>query len=176
MQYLFYVTDQELKPNDVIIRPAIEEDFQKTISENWQTDWSSPFIQQSHLEKYAMVKTYSKELLGLLACYPQEENNCLRLVYMEAAPNSNPTLVKTNQRKYYGIGKCFLAFATMHCLELDLDCTLVFKAKTTELFRHYIRDFGAIPLRRSGYDLILFPEYTIPILDTYQIRRVEYDS
>lgn len=172
MHYSFYVLDQESKVNDVIIRPATEENYKKTISENWQSDWSSTFIQQNHLEKYAMVKTYSKELIGLLACHPQVENNCIRLVYMEAAPNSNPTLVKTNQRKYYGIGKCFLAFATMRCLELDLDCTLVFKAKTTELFWHYIKDFGAVPLRRSSYDLILFPEYTIPILETYQIGEV----
>lgn len=176
MYYSFYVTDQDYDINDVKIVPATQEDYEITATEHWQTDWTSEFIQQNHLEKYAMRKYYSNELIGLMACYPQCNNNCIRLVYMEAAPNSNPTLVKSEQRKYYGIGKCFLAFATMRCIELGLDCTLSFKAKTTELFWHYIRDFGAIPLRRSGYDLILFPECCLPILETYQIRRQGYDS
>lgn len=45
------------------IRPATQGDFEKTVSENWQTNWLTDHIQQNELEKYALEITASKELV-----------------------------------------------------------------------------------------------------------------
>ncbi len=47
------------------IRPATQEDFQRTVREQWQTSWLSGFVQDKALEKYALEITPSKELVGL---------------------------------------------------------------------------------------------------------------
>ena len=168
LTYSFYVKNIQDFSVPVIIQDATEVDYLETVENHWQTDWTTGFIQQEKYHKVAMYVKETHELIGLCAYYPLPTSNCLRLVYMECAPSSNPTLVKRKQRKYYGIGKCFIAFHVLTCLQEQFDGTLVFKAKTTELFWHYIKDFGAIPLRRANYELILFPENGIPLLESFQ--------
>ena len=34
------------------IRPVTQSDFEKTVSENWQTSWLTDHIQQDELERY----------------------------------------------------------------------------------------------------------------------------
>ena len=114
-----------------------------------------------------MTITETEELIGLCACKLLPKDNCLRMVYMESEPASNPTLVKTKARKYYGIGKAFLAWAVCNSLERGFDGTLCFKAKTTQLFLHYRARYGALPLLYSEYEMILLPENGLQLLTDY---------
>ena len=167
MSYSFYVTDYFGNRVPVHIRPAREADFDQTESDNWQTSWKTPYIQRGQLEKYAMIVEGSEELIGLCALKLVPEGSCVRMVYMESHPQSNPTLVKTNARKYYGIGKAFLAWAVADAINRRFDGTLCFKAKTTELFYHYRNRYGALPLPYSEYEMVLFVEAGLQLLDDY---------
>ena len=168
MPYSFYVTDHFGNRVPVNIRPASREDYQQTKTDQWQTNWNSPYIRQRKLKKFAMLTCEEKELVGLLAIEPLPENYCLHMAYMEASPTSNPTLAKHSERKYYGIGKAMFAFAIEQSILSGFDGTLVFKAKTTELYYHYIGEYHAMPLGHTGYELILFPDAGLPILESYE--------
>lgn len=158
MSYAFYVTDQDQNKIPVSLSPASRSDCIETRANHWQTDWTSEYIQQDHFDKYAMVVENTGELIGLLACEPIPEQYCLFLAYMEAAPDCNPTLVKKDERKYYDIGRAFIAFSVQLAFASDCDGTLSFRAKTTALLEHYTRVYGAKRLNHYSYDLILFPE------------------
>lgn len=167
MNLSFYVTDRFGNRVPVQIRQAQTRDYLRTKKDSWQTDWTSKYIQQRQFRKFAMETLKSGTLLGLLACEPLAEDNCLRLVYMETEPCSNPTLVKRENRKYNGVGRAFMAKSVAYAQSLGMDGTLSFKAKTTELFDHYRSVYGAIPLPYGDYELILFPENGIMILNDY---------
>ncbi len=175
MSYSFYVTDHVGNRVPVHIHSATEADFQRTVDDSWQTSWTTQFIQQRQLEKYAMVAIETKELIGLCACRLLPKDNCLRMVYMESEPGSNPTLVKTNPRKYYDIGKAIIAYAVERAIRAGMDGTLSFKAKTTQLYKHYIEDFGARPLPYGDYELILFPEAGFSVLQNYLHKEDNYE-
>ena len=157
MDYNYYVLDVESSRQvPVVFRAATSVDFDKTIFGHWQTNWHSGYLQDQRFDKYAMVVADSGELISLLACQPDKRNRAAKLVYLESHPASNPTLVKGKLKKYHGIGKAFMAFAVDYSLSHGGDGSLYFKAKTTELYWHYIRDFGACPLRHGSFDLFLF--------------------
>ena len=70
------------------------------------------------------------------------------IAYAESAPSSNPTM--TESKKYSGIGKAVIAFGIAMSVNFGFGGTVFFEAKTTELARHYQRDFGAMPLPSFG--------------------------
>jgi hypothetical protein len=64
--------------------------------------------------------------------------------YIESHPESNPTL--TIQKKYLGIGRMMIAFGIQLSIDSGKNGVVTFEAKTDELAKHYIRDFGARPV------------------------------
>lgn len=68
----------------------------------------------------------------------------VRIIYMEAQPQSNPVLSET--RKYIGIGKLLIAFGIKLSIDHGFNGDVLLEAKTTELADHYRRDFQAVQL------------------------------
>ena len=69
----------------------------------------------------------------------------VHLVYMEAHPASNPTL-NGGIPEYRGIGRMMIAYGIKLSIDHGLAGDVVLEAKTTELARHYEKDFGAVQL------------------------------
>lgn len=150
----YYVIDAKTnKTIPAVIRRATKADFRKTISEHWQTNWQSSFIQSDELEKYALVIEDSKELVGLGAYRDMPEGVLVYVEYIESAPNSNPTM--TESRAYLGIGAALLAFGIQLSIDYGYGGTIFLKAKTSDLCEHYIKNYGAIPFSRRDPFLLL---------------------
>lgn len=64
---------------------------------------------------------------------------------MEAQPESNPTLAK-GEPKYKGIGRLMIAYGIKLSIDYSFAGNVVLEAKTTDLAKHYERDFGAVLL------------------------------
>ena len=109
--------------------------------ESWQTDWTSEFIGDPALEKYT-AKTENGEIVALGAYRETESSMFVYIEYIESHPESNPTL--TIQKKYLGIGRMMIAFGIQLSIDSGKNGVVTFEAKTDELAKHYIRDFGAI--------------------------------
>ena len=73
----------------------------------WQSDWTSDFISDPSLEKYA-AKTDEGEIVALGAYKEDESGISIYIVDIEAHPESNPTL--SQPKKYLGIGAFGLYF------------------------------------------------------------------
>lgn len=154
MKVAYYVMDAAGKvPVPVQIRPADRQDFLRTLSEQWQTDWTSDFIQQEDLEKYALEVSATAEVIGLGAYRDMPEGVLVYVEYIESAPHSNPTL--SAGRKYLGIGAVLLAYGIQLSIDHGYGGAIYLKAKTSEIREHYIRDFGAIPFSRFDPYLLL---------------------
>ncbi len=106
----------------------------------WQTSWTSEYLSADCYEKYAAK--VGGELIALGAL-----NNSLvvHIVYMEAQPESNPNL-DGEKPKYTGIGRLMIAYGIKLSIDNGFAGDVVLEAKTTELARHYEKDFGAVPL------------------------------
>ena len=75
--------------------------------------------------------------------------------YIESHPESNPTLAE--KRKYLGIGRMMIAFGIQLSIDSGKNGVVTFEAKTDELAKHYICDFGAIQVfaKQSGGPIML---------------------
>ena len=81
-----------------------------------------------------------------LGAYEIQENALIvHIVYMEAEPGSNPTIVGES-RKYRGIGRLLIAFGIKLSVDNGFGGDVVLEAKTTKLAEHYAKDFGAVKL------------------------------
>ena len=80
-----------------VIRAATRADYEKTVSDEWQTSWLSDFIQQDELEKYALEIAETKELVGLGAYRNMPEGVLVYVEYIESAPGSNPTIARSRR-------------------------------------------------------------------------------
>ena len=81
-----------------------------------------------------------------LGAYEILENAlAVHIVYLEAQPESNPTL-DGGQPKYMGIGRLMIAYGIKLSIDNGLAGDVVLEAKTTALAKHYERDFGAVRL------------------------------
>ena len=122
--------------------------------ESWQTDWTSEFIGDPALEKYT-AKTESGEIIALGAYRETEASMFVYIEYIESHPESNPTL--TANRKYLDIGRMMIAFGIQLSIDSGKNGVVTFEAKTDELAKHYIRDFGAIQVfaKQSGGPIML---------------------
>lgn len=144
MQFVPFVLDAEHNEVPVDIDEMMVEDAERTNQfPVWQTSWTSAFIQNSHTERYA-VKC-GDELIALGAYEIRDNELLVHIVYMEAHPESNPTMDDGNP-KYRGIGRLLIAQGIKLSIDNGLGGNVVLEAKTSELAAHYQRDFGAVRL------------------------------
>ena len=131
----------------VEIAPMTAEDAHRT-NENpaWQTDWESDYLLSDRFEKYAVK--YGSKLLALGAYEILNHSLVVHIVYMEAQPESNPTM--TSKKKYSGIGRLLIAYGIKLSIDNGLTGDVVLEAKTTQLAKHYEKDFGAVALPSFG--------------------------
>lgn len=150
----YFVTDAESGAKvPVEIDKSTATDLAATKA-NWQTDWTSEFIGDPALEKYT-AKTDSGEIVALGAYRETESSMFVYIEYIESHPESNPTL--TVKRKYLDIGRMMIAFGIQLSIDSGKNGVVTFEAKTDELAKHYIRDFGAIRVfaKQSGGPIML---------------------
>ena len=127
----------------VQILPASPEDLTATKgTPSWQTDWESEYLSQPSVDKFAL-KLENGELLALGAYQISGRKAYVYILYVESAPQSNPTLTTSARREYYGIGEVMIAFGIKYSIDAGCRGDVVFDAKTDELARHYAKDFGA---------------------------------
>ena len=106
-----------------------------------QTSWTSEFLSDERLQRY--VARAGDELIALGAYEILEHALVVHIVYLEAQPESNPTLDE-GQPKYTGIGRLMIAYGIKLSIDNGLTGDVVLEAKTTALAKHYERDFGAV--------------------------------
>lgn len=136
-------TGDKVRVNIVAATPDILSFTQ--IPPKWQTDWTSKYLSNPKIKKYA-VKAPNDELIALGAYEVIGKQAYVYIVYMESAPESNPTMTAPAVRKYYGIGELLLAFGIKFSIDNGCRGDIVFEAKTDELAKHYEEDFHALRL------------------------------
>ena len=144
MQFQPFVYDASNQKIPVTITPMTPQDAALTDGKPlWQTSWASEYMADESYEKYAA--RVSNELIALAAYEILPTALIVHIVYMEAQPESNPTLDGGNP-KYKGIGRLLIAYGIKLSIDNGLTGDVVLEAKTTSLAKHYEEDFGAILL------------------------------
>ena len=100
MEFKPFIYNAKQEQIPVSIAPMTDADAQKTTSA-WQTAWTSDYLSDLRLEKYAAK--LDEELIALGAYEILENALVIHIAYMEARPESNPTL-DGGTPKYTGIG------------------------------------------------------------------------
>ena len=148
MRSVPYVCTGDSARLPVVVEPMKASDAEQTNRPPyWQTSWTSEYLADDRYERYA-VKS-GNELIGLGAYEVKESSLVVHIVYMEAQPESNPTIVGDN-RKYRGIGRLLIAFGIKLSIDYGFNGDVVLEAKTEELARHYSKDYGAVRLPAFG--------------------------
>mgnify|MGYP001398750255 FL=1 len=141
MQFRPFVYDAMNRQVPVAIELMTPQDAALTDWEPlWQTSWTSEYLAD---EKYA--GRVGDELIALAAYEILPTALVVHIVYMEAQPESNPTLDEGNP-KYKGIGRLLIAYGIKLSIDSGLTGDVVLEAKTTSLAKHYEEDFGAVLL------------------------------
>ena len=144
MRFRSFVFDQGDQQIPVSIVPMTQADAELTnLPPMWQTSWTSEYLSAERFEKYAAKVGY--ELIALGAYEILNNSLVVHIVYMEAQPESNPNL-DGGKPKYTGIGRLMIAYGIKLSVDNGFAGDVVLEAKTTELARHYEKDFGAVPL------------------------------
>ena len=144
MRFVPHIFDKSGNRIDVVIAPMKAPDAARTDAEpKWQTSWASEYISSEAFDKYAVK--LGDELIALGAYEILQSSVVVHIVYMEAHPESNPTIAGKN-RKHSGIGRLLIAQGIKISIDNGLRGDVVLEAKTTELAKHYERDFGAVKL------------------------------
>lgn len=144
MYFQPFVYDKEKRRVLVTITPMTNKDAEQTNAHPlWQTSWTSEFLLNERFEKYAAK--VGDELLALGAYEVLENALIVHIVYMEAQPESNPTLDEGNP-KYTGIGRLMVAYGIKLSIDNGFTGDVVLEAKTTKLAKHYEQDFGAVQI------------------------------
>lgn len=142
MQFKPFVLNRENVQIPVVIEPMSNQDALLTEKEPvWQTSWTSEFLMDDRLDKYA-AKVDGK-LIALGAYEILEHSLVVHIAYMEAHPGSNPTL-DSGSPQYTGIGRMMIAYGIKLSIDNGFAGDVVLEAKTSELARHYEKDFGAV--------------------------------
>ena len=145
----FVVSGQTGEKVPASIEVAAQEELCCTVQEpKWQTDWTSDYLADPSVEKYAL-HTQQGKLVALGAYKVVGRSAFVYIVYLESAPQSNPTLTRKERREYYGIGEVMLAFGIKYSIDHGCRGDILFEAKTEELARHYAQDFHAKPVMAS---------------------------
>lgn len=144
MRFEPFVYDRSNQKIPATISAMTQEDAKKTNADPlWQTSWTSEYLNDARFEKYAAK--VGDELIALGAYELLENALVVHIVYMEAQPESNPTL-DAGHPKYTGIGRMMVAYGIKLSIDNGLTGDVVLEAKTTKLARHYEKDFGAVLL------------------------------
>ena len=144
MRFRSFVFDQGDQQIPVSIVPMTQADAELTnLPPMWQTSWTSEYLSAERFEKYAAK--VGDELIALGAYEILNNSLVVHIVYMEAQPESNPNL-DGGKPKYKGIGRLMIAYGIKLSIDNGFAGDVVLEAKTTELARHYEKDFGAVPL------------------------------
>lgn len=144
VQFRPFVYDKENRQVLVSIMPMSQTDAESTnLPPIWQTSWTSEYLSGEHFEKYAAK--VGDELIALGAYEVFAHSLVVHIVYMEAHPASNPIL-DDRKPEYTGIGRLMIAYGIKLSIDNGFAGDVVLEAKTTELARHYEKDFGAVPL------------------------------
>ena len=144
MRFRSFVFDQGDHQIPVSIVPMTQADAELTnLPPMWQTSWTSEYLSAERFEKYAAK--VGDELIALGAYEILNTSLVVHTVYMEAQPESNPNL-DGGKPKYTGIGRLMIAYGIKLSIDNGFAGDVVLEAKTTELARHYEKDFGAVPL------------------------------
>lgn len=144
MRFQPFVYDRANQQIPVTIEPMTQQDAGSTNARPlWQTSWTSEYLADKRLEKYAAK--VGNELIALGAYEILEHALVVHIVYMEAQPESNPILDEGTP-KYTGIGRLMIAYGIKLSIDNGLTGDVVLEAKTTSLAQHYERDFGAVLL------------------------------
>ena len=90
---------------------------------------------------------------------------------MESAAHSNANLRHAigGEKRYIGIAKALFAYAASVSIGNGYDGVLVLKAKTSELVRYYIREFGAT--HAGSYDpfrLVIWEDAAQELIDYFE--------
>lgn len=142
MQFKPFVLDRENMQIPVTITPMTKHDASMTDKDPmWQTSWTSEFLMDDRLDKYAAK--VNGEVIALGAYEILEHSLVVHIAYMEAHPGSNPTL-DGGSPQYIGIGRMMIAYGIKLSVDNGLAGDVVLEAKTDELARHYEKDFGAV--------------------------------
>lgn len=153
MQFVPYVIRRSnAEKITVEITPATQQNLAATKGNPpWQTDWESDYLANPNVDKFAM-KIPNGELIALGAYQIAGNKAYVYILYLESAPQSNPTITASGQREYYGIGEAMIAFGIRYSIDNGCRGVVVFDAKTDELAWHYAKDFRAkqIPSGASG--------------------------
>lgn len=144
LQFRPFVYGSENQQIQVSVEPMARSDAESTnLLPAWQTSWTSEYLAEEHFQKYAAK--VGDELIALGAYEVLNRSLVVHIVYMEAQPESNPNL-DDGRPKYTGIGRLMIAYGIKLSIDYGFAGDVVLEAKTTELARHYERDFGAVPL------------------------------
>lgn len=139
-----FVLDREHQRVPVSIELMTQVDAESTDSPPaWQTSWTSEYLADDRFEKYAAKA--DDELIALGAYEILEHLLVVHIAYIEAQPDSNPTMYD-GVPKYTGIGRLMIAYGIKLSIDNGLAGDIVLEAKTSELARHYERNFGAVRL------------------------------
>ena len=144
MRFVPYVYDAGGQRVDVDIVPMSQADAERTDAEPlWQSSWTSEFLQAERLKRYAVKR--GEELIALGAYEVHKDALVVYIIYMESQPQSNPTIA-AERRKYSGIGRLLISFGIKLSVDNGFGGDVVLRAKTPELEKHYVMDFGAVKL------------------------------
>lgn len=144
VQFKPFVFDKANRQIPVSIVPMSQADAEVTnIPPVWQTSWTSEYLAGDRFERYAAKA--GDELIALGAYEILDHSLVIHIVYMEAQPESNPTL-DDGQPRYTGIGRLMIAYGIKLSIDNGFAGDVVLEAKTTSLAKHYEKDFGAVPL------------------------------
>lgn len=114
MRLQYFVTKADSGEQVLIaMEPAMKNDLEAT-KNGWQSDWTSDFISDPRLEKYA-AKTEAGEIVALGAYREDDHGISVFIADIEAQPESNPTLTK--KRRYAGVGRMMIAYG----IQLSID-------------------------------------------------------
>ncbi len=130
-----FVFDRQGGQVSVTVEPMTQRDTELTNSEPlWQTSWTDEFLSDERFQRYA-AKVGDK-LIALGAYEILEHALVVHIVYLEAQPESNPTLDE-GRPKYTGSGRLMIAYGIKLSIDNGLTGDVVLEAKTTALAKHY---------------------------------------
>lgn len=172
--HLFVTRAKDNSTVPVQVAPASKEDFAKTASDGWQTDWEK--TDAAHFPNRVALKTAANELLGLMSYSCDDHFLAVELVYLESQPESNANLLHmtAHAKKYTGIAKALFAYAVQQSMQHGYDGVILFKAKTDTLLEYYIHAFGARPVSRyDPFRLVLWEDAAQKLISEYEVETDE---
>lgn len=165
----FYVWNADMSDKiPVSVVPASQSDIKAT--KDWQTSWTSSAAKEMP-NKVALHRADDGELLGLMSYELDQGALAVEIIYIESAAHSNANLLHATgqSKKYIGIARALIAYAAKASIDAGFDGVLFFKAKTDELRKYYMQEFGAMPVGRyDPYRLVIWEDAAANIISDYR--------